>query len=219
MTVGGDADGLTLYGYWRSSAAYRVRLALAWKGLDYASIPIDLRHGDQSAPDYLARAPQGLVPLLLDGAAALTQSLAIIEYLDETRPDPPLLPRDPVGRALVRGAAQTIACDIHPINNLRVLRYLKHPLGHNQSEIDVWARHWIAEGLTALEQFAARFGGQFVYGDSLSMADLCLVPQLYNARRVELDLAGYARLCAVEAAVLAKDFLAAAGPEAQMNVS
>lgn len=221
MTAGGDALGnppdLTLYGYWRSSAAYRVRLALAWKRLDYRSIPIDLRHGVQSGPDYLARNPQGLVPLLIDGAAALTQSLAIIEYLDETRPDPPLLPPDPLGRAQVRAAAQLIACDIHPINNLRVLRYLKDPLGHDQAAIDAWARHWIADGLAALEQFSARFGGRFVFGDEFTLADLCLVPQLYNARRVSLDLAGFPRICAIEAAILGNEALAAAHPDANLN--
>ena len=223
MTVGAGADGaapgLTLYGYWRSSAAYRVRLALAWKRLDYLSIPIDLRHGVQSGPDYLARNPQGLVPLLLDGAAALTQSLAIIEYLDETRPEPPLLPPDPLGRAHVRAAAQLIACDIHPINNLRVLRYLKDPMGHDQAEIDAWARHWIAEGLTALEEFSARFGGRFVFGDELTLADLCLLPQLYNARRVSLDLASFSRICAIEEEILGTEFLALAHPDAHMNVS
>jgi maleylacetoacetate isomerase/maleylpyruvate isomerase len=213
----GAAPGLALYGYWRSSAAYRVRLALAWKRLDYTSIPIDLRHGVQVGADYLARNPQGLVPLLTDGGAALTQSLAIIEYLDETRPDPPLLPPDPLDRAQVRAAAQLIACDIHPINNLRVLRYLKDPLGHDQAEIDAWARHWIAAGLAALEQFSVRFGGRFVFGDTLSLADLCLVPQLYNARRVDLDLGAFGRLCAIESMVMGTGIFAAAHPDAQLN--
>ena len=176
---------LTLYGYWRSSAAYRVRLALAWKGLAYDQVPIDLRAGVQAAADYRARNPQGLVPMLEVGGAQLTQSLAIIEYLDEVCPAPPLLPGDALGRARVRAAAQMVAADIHPVNNLRILKYLKSPLGHDQGAIDEWARHWITAGLGALEAFAERHGGRFLYGERVTLADLCLVPQLYNARRVE----------------------------------
>lgn len=211
-------DGqLLLYSYWRSSAAYRVRLALAWKGLAADIVPIDLRQGVQSESAYKAMNPQGLVPLFVEGEHALMQSLAIIEYLDETRPLPPLLPADSLGRAHVRAAAQIIASDIHPINNLRVLRYLKDPLGHDQGTIDAWARHWITAGLTALEAFAARFGGRFLYGDTLTMADLCLVPQLYNARRVATGLTGFPRLLAAEAAVMADTRLASAHPESQLD--
>jgi maleylacetoacetate isomerase len=143
------------------------------------------------------------------------QSLAIIEYLEETHPEPPLLPADAVGRAHVRAAAQIVAADIHPINNLRVLRYLKDPLGHDQAAIDAWARHWISAGLAALEAFAVRFGGRCLYGDRVTLADLCLVPQLYNARRVATDLAQFPRLLATETAILGEKRLAGAAPEAQ----
>jgi maleylacetoacetate isomerase len=206
---------LTLYGYWRSSAAYRVRLALAWKGLSAHHVPVDLRLGEQALPAYLAHNPQGLVPLLIDDGAAIVQSLAIIEYLDECHPEPPLLPASPLGRARVRSAALMIAADIHPLNNTRVQHYLRSPLGHDQPVIDAWMRHWMATGFEALEAFAADHGGRFLHGDALSIADLCLVPQLYNARRFDTDISGYPRLLAVEAAVLAMDFAAAAHPDNQ----
>ena len=211
-------DGLSLFGYWRSSAAYRVRLALAWKRLEYKSISIDLRLDAQAAPDYLAQNPQGLVPLLLTGESALSQSLAIIEYLDETYPRPPLLPADPLGRAYVRAAAQIIACDLHPLNNLRVLRYLKAPLGHDQSEIDRWAMHWMVAGLSALETFADRHGGTFLYGDTLTLADICVIPQLYNARRIDTDVSMFERLVKIESVILAENIFAVAHPEANLNV-
>jgi maleylacetoacetate isomerase len=210
---------LTLYSYWRSSAAYRVRLALAWKGLAATTIPINLIASEQSSEAFRAINPQGFVPLLVDGGAALSQSLAIIEYLDESCPQPPLLPGDAIGRARVRAAALMIAADIHPINNLRVLRYLKGSLGQDQVAIDGWARHWITAGLAGLEGFAASHGGRFLYGDALSLADLCLVPQLYNARRVATDLAGFPRLLAVEAQVLALEFATAAHPDNQPDAS
>ena len=206
---------LTLFGYWRSSAAYRVRLALAWKGLDAAAVPIDLRLGQQAEPDYVARNPQALVPLLIDGDSAISQSLAIIEYLEEVHPAPPLLPVTSLARARVRAAALMVAADIHPINNLRVLKYLKSPLGQDQASIDAWARHWITAGFTGLEAFAAEHGGRFLHGDALSIADLCLVPQLYNARRIATDLAAFPRLLAVEAAIVGQDFAQAAHPDAQ----
>lgn len=210
---------LTLYGYWRSSAAYRVRLALAWKRLDATAVPIDLRLGQQVAPGFVARNPQGLVPLLVDGDSAISQSLAIIEYLEELHPEPPLLPATPLTRARVRAAALMVAADIHPINNLRVLKYLKSPLGHDQASIDAWARHWITAGFTALEAFAAEHGGRFVHGDALSIADLCLVPQLYNARRVATDLAAFPRLLAIESAINAQDFAQVAHPANQPDAS
>ncbi len=212
-------SSLTLFGYWRSSAAYRVRLALAWKGLEYQSIPIDLRLDEQATPEYRARNPQGLVPLLITAGSALSQSLAIIEYLDETHPDRPLLPSDSIGRAHVRAAAQMVACDIHPLNNLRVLRYLKGPLGHDQAEIDAWGRHWIGAGLAALEAFAARHGGSYLYGDTLTLADLCLVPQLYNARRIDTALDGFERLCSIDAKIQAEIIFTPAHPEAHLNVA
>jgi maleylacetoacetate isomerase len=210
---------LTLYSYWRSSAAYRVRLALAWKGLAATTIPINLIASEQSSEAFRAINPQGFVPLLVAGGEALSQSLAIIEYLDESCPLPPLLPGDAIGRARVRAAALMIAADIHPINNLRVLRYLKGSLGQDQAAIDGWARHWITAGLAGLEGFAASHGGRFLHGDALSLADLCLVPQLYNARRVATDLAGFPRLLAVEARVLALEFAAAAHPDNQTDAS
>ncbi|GGE11963.1 maleylacetoacetate isomerase [Polymorphobacter glacialis] len=209
------APELTLFSYWRSSAAYRVRLALAWKGLAYDVVPIDLRTGAQSAPEYTALNPQGLVPLLRIGEVSLTQSLAIIEYLDEVYPEPPLLPGDAVGRARVRAAAQTISSDVHPINNLRVLRYLKEELGASQLQADAWARHWINAGLETLERFAEQFGGRFLFGESMTIADVCLMPQLYNARRVETDLSKYGRLLAIDAKLRENAELALAHPANQ----
>lgn len=210
-------SGLTLYGYWRSSAAYRVRLALGYKGLEVNAVPVELRRSEQSAPAYRAQNPQGLVPLLVDDGEAIPQSLAIIEYLDETHPNPPLLPATALGRARVRAAAAMMAADIHPLGNLRVLNYLKGPLGADQPTVDAWVRHWIGEGLGALEAFAGAYGGQFLHGDAVSIADLCLVPQLYSARRFATDLTAYPRLLAVEARVLALDFAAAAHPDAQAD--
>ncbi len=211
--------GLVLYDYWRSSAAYRVRLALAWKGLAYGSVPIDLRLDVQASAAYREHNPQGLVPLLVVGDDSLAQSLAIIEYLDETHPERPLLPADALGRARVRAAAQAIACDIHPLNNLRVLRYLKGPLGHDDAAADAWARHWIGLGLTALERFAAAFGGRCLYGDTVSLADLCLLPQLYSARRFGTDLSDFVKLCSIERQLSGEKTLAAAHPDAQVNVA
>ncbi len=213
----------TLYSYWRSSASYRVRLALAWKRLDYLVVPIDLRLDEQSSADFRAHNPQGLVPFYTEddasgppaGRVGLGQSLAIIEYLDEQHPYPPLLPPDAAGRAAVRAAAQVVACDTHPLNNLRILRYLKAPLGHSQPEIDAWARHWIKLGFATLELFTQRYRGRFLYGDTLTMADLCLLPQLYNARRVGSDLSVFPNLLAIEATLLELPVLAPAHPESQ----
>ena len=208
---------LTLYGYWRSSAAYRVRLALAWKGLAATHVPIDLRIGEQAGDAFRARNPQGLVPLLDLGGTALTQSLAIIEYLDEMHPQPPLLPADAIGRARVRAAALMVVADVHPLNNPRVGERIRQEFGADQAAIDGWARHWMTLGFTALEAFAAAHSGWFLYGNAVSIADLCLVPQLYNARRVATDLTAFPRLCAVEAAVLALPFTAAAHPDNQAD--
>ena len=210
---------LTLYGYWRSSAAYRVRLALAWKGLGFTAIPIDLRTGEQSGDAYRARNAQGLVPLLDNNGVTLSQSLAIIEYLDETNPEPPLLPADALGRARVRAAALIVVADIHPINNPRVVNRLRSDFGADQAAIDGWARHWMTTGFVTLEAFATAHGGSFVHGDALSIADLCLVPQLYNARRVGTDLAAFPHLRAAEAAVLAQPFAAAAHPDNQPDAT
>ena len=211
-------DGLVLQGYFRSSAAWRVRIALNLKGLGFATIARHLRKREQAAPDYVAKNPQGLVPALeVPGQGVLTQSMAIIEWLEETKPLPPLLPADPWGRARVRSLAQIVACDIHPIQNLRVLAYLKHELGQDQPAIDAFARHWIEAGLGALEARLAREAetGRFCHGDAPGLADLCLVPQLGNARRFGVDLAPYPTVLRIEAACAALPAFEDAAPERQ----
>lgn len=181
---------MKLYTYFRSSAAYRVRIALNLKGIDYEAVPVDLRPGAHPQPEYLARNPQGLIPALEDGGRVISQSLAIIEYLEETHPQPALLPRSALDRARVRSLALAIACDIHPLNNLRVLNYLRSPLGHDEEAVDVWYRHWIAEGLRALEEEAKRSSGDghHMFGAELTLADVCLVPQMFNARRFRCNV-------------------------------
>ena len=205
----------TLYGYWRSSAAYRVRIALALKGLDYDHKGIDLRSGAQGGIGFKVLNPQGLVPYLIDGKVGLNQSLAIIEYLDETYPVPRFLPDDAVGRARVRAAAMAIACDIHPLNNLRVLKYLKDPLSHGQAEIDGWQQHWIESGFAALEEIAEASPGPYLFGESVTMADICLVPQMYNARRVRADLSQFSRLVEIDKALNALPAVRKSRPEGQ----
>jgi maleylacetoacetate isomerase len=187
---------MKLYGYFRSSAAFRVRIALNLKQLDYETAAIHLRRNDQSKPDYRGLNPQGLVPALEDGGQTLIQSLAIIEYLDELYPEPPLLPNNPADRARVRALADIVACDIHPINNLRVLRYLTHQLGHDEAVIAAWYNHWIAAGFRAIEPLLARDARTeaFCHGDSPGLADIALVPQVVNAERYQLDLAPYPTL-------------------------
>jgi len=186
---------LRLYTYFRSSAAYRVRIALNLKGLDYQAIPVHLLKdgGQQLQPDYRALNPAALVPTLQDAALTLTQSLAILEYLEETRPQPPLLPADAAGRARVRALALTVACDIHPLNNLRVLRYLEHTLKIGADARQEWYRHWIMDGMTALETHlsADPATGLFCHGDTPTIADCCLIPQVYNAERFGIDLTLY----------------------------
>jgi maleylacetoacetate isomerase len=197
--------GATLYSYFRSSASWRVRIALAWKGLPAQIVPVHLLRGggEQHGAAYRAVNPQELVPSLLDEGRVLTQSVAILEYLEERHPQPPLLPAGAAERARVRALVQAIACDIHPLNNLRVLQYLKHRLGHDQAQVDEWYRHWVALGFAALEtQLAPASEGPFCCGAAMSMADVLLVPQVANARRVQLDLAPYPRLCAIEAGLL-----------------
>lgn len=205
----------TLYGYWRSSAAYRVRIALALKGLDYEHKGIDLRTGAQSGVGFKSLNPQGLVPYLIDGEVGLNQSLAIIEYLDEIYPEPKLLPDEPLARARVRAAALTIACDIHPINNLRVLNYLKSPLGHDQAEVETWAQHWIETGFAALEEIAEGSPGPYLFGGAVTLADVCLVPQMYNARRMRADLTHFPKLVEIDKALNALPAVAKSRPEAQ----
>jgi maleylacetoacetate isomerase len=209
---------MKLYDYFRSSAAYRVRIALNLKGLAPERVFIHLRKNAQRAADYLAVNPQGLVPTLVtDDGAVLTQSLAIIEYLDETHPAPPLLPAAPLPRARVRSLALAVACDIHPIDNLRVLRYLLHTVGVAEEQKDAWYKYWIDVGLEALELQLSRdpATGRFCHGDAPTLADICLVPQLANARRVKMDLSPYPTLTRIEAACQALPAFAAAEPSRQ----
>ncbi len=194
---------MKLYDYFRSSAAYRVRIALNLKGQAPQREFVHLRKGDQRAEEYLALNPQGLVPsLVTDGGDVLTQSLAILEWLDETYPQPPLLPADAAGRARVRAIALSVACDIHPINNLRVLNYLTGTFGVTEAQRNGWYKYWIDVGLEALETRLARerATGRFCHGDTPTIADICLVPQLANARRVAFDFTPYPTVMRIEAA-------------------
>ena len=217
------SDALTLYSYWRSSAAYRVRIGLNLKGLAYETRPVHLVRdgGEQHADDYRALNPQALVPMLVDGERRITQSLAILEYLDETFPKPALLPADTRGRARVRSLAMLVACDIHPLNNLRVLQYLKRENGLEQPAIDAWMLHWMREGFAAMEAMLADAPGTgtFCHGETPTIADCCLVPQLYNARRFALDLSPYPTLVRIEADCLALPAFDAARPENQPDAA
>jgi maleylacetoacetate isomerase len=209
---------LTLYTYFRSSAAWRVRIALAWKGLRYQSIPVHLVKdgGQQHAASYREINPQGLVPALVDHGIALSQSLAICEYLEEQHPTPPLLPATAVDRARARSLAYAIAADIHPINNLRVLQYLKRELGHGQEEADAWYRHWIQTGFAALEAELTRLGStQYCVGSAVSLADICLVPQVFNARRFHVDLTPYPHIVAIDAHLMTLPAFADTHPNQQ----
>jgi len=209
---------LTLYGYPLSSAAYRVRIALALKGVKVSTVNKQLRRGEHRHKDYLKINPQGFVPVLvLEDGTVLTQSLAIIEWLEESYPLPPLLPADPTARARVRSLCLLIACDIHPLNNLRVLQHLEANLNLAQAARDEWYRHWIATGFAALEDSLGRDDarGRFCFGDQPGMADLCLVPQIYNARRYSVDLTPYPRIAAIDAACGELPAFAGAAPEKQ----
>lgn len=210
-------QAMKFYGYWRSSAAYRCRIAFNLKGVAAELVPIHLRKGDQRAEEFLRLNPQGLVPALDIGGRVLTQSLAIIEWLDETRPEPPLLPRDPLARAEIRAFALAIAADIHPLNNLRILKYLKSPLGHDQPTIDAWYRHWVEDGLAACERLVLAEGrrGPYCFGETPSLADICLVPQIANARRLASDLSACPTLVAIDAHCAEHPAFAAAAPERQ----
>ncbi len=208
---------MRLYGYFRSSAAFRVRIALNLKGLGYEGASIHLRRGDQAQAGFLAVNPQGLVPALETDGQILIQSIAIIEYLDETHPEPPLLPRDAAGRARVRALAAIVACDIHPLNNLRVLRYLHRPLGQDQTAIETWYNHWIDAGFQALESMLAGDArtGAFCHGDAPGLADIALVPQVVNAERYELDLAPYPTINRIFENCIKLDAFADAHPNRQ----
>jgi maleylpyruvate isomerase len=207
---------MILFDYFRSSAAYRVRIALNLKGLAAERRFVHLRKGEQRAPGYLEKNPQGFVPTLVVGPLNLTQSLAIIEYLDEKHPLPPLMPPGAEDRAFVRAIALAIACDIHPLNNLRVLQYLYKQLGVEEPARDEWYRHWIREGFAAIEsQLAARATGPYCFGDTPTIADVCLVPQVANANRLDVDLAPYPRIRAIDAACLALPAFADAHPSRQ----
>jgi maleylacetoacetate isomerase len=210
-----------LYNYFRSSAAYRVRIALNLKGLAYEYIAIHLTKGEQRAEAYLAVNAQALVPALVDDGATLTQSLAIIEYLDERHPAPPLLPGDACERARVRSIALAIACDIHPLNNLRVLHYLTRVLNVGEDAKNTWYRHWIDVGLAALEAQLAKdpATGTFCHGDAPTLADICLVPQLANARRLAVPLEPYPTLLRIDEHCRLLDAFANAAPERQPDAA
>lgn len=204
-----------LHDYFRSSAAYRVRIALNLKGIEYESRQVDLRDDAQKSAEYRALNPQGLVPMLEIDGHRLTQSLAIINYLDIRYPVPPLIPAVAAERAHVVAMAMTVACDIHPLNNLRVLKYLKNELGHSQADVDRWYTHWIREGLPALEAMAKPNAGKFLFGDAPTGADVCLVPQLYNARRFNVPIGDFPTLLRAEENANNLDAFAAAHPDRQ----
>ena len=202
-----------LYDYFRSSAAYRVRIALNLKGIDYESVPVNLAEGAQKEAGYRARNPQGFVPMLEMEGQRLTQSLAIIDWLDATVPEPRLVPADPADRAHAMALALAIACDIHPLNNLRVLKYLGGPLGQDEETRNAWYAHWIAEGFAALETLAAPRAGRFLFGDAPGIADVCLVPQMFNARRFAVPLDDFPTLVRADAEACQIPAFAAAHPD------
>ena len=208
---------MQLYTYFRSSAAYRLRIALNLKGLDYDSVAVNLPGGAHREAEFEAVNPQRLVPALVDGGRTLIQSVAQMEYLEETRPEPPLLPADPHERARVRALVQIVACDIHPLNNLRVLKYLQEKLGHDDAARDAWYAHWVAEGFAAVERLLADSDrtGTFCHGDTPGMADVCLVPQAFNAERFKCPLDPYPTVMRIYEACSALEAFAAAHPARQ----
>jgi len=206
---------IRLHDYWRSGAAYRVRIALNLKGIAYESIPHDLRQGAQRDGAYLAINPQGLVPALETGGITLTQSLAIIEWLEEIQPFPPLLPATAGQRAIVRAMAQTICCDIHPINNLRVLNAIRGDFGADESTVRSWIHRWTTDGFAALEPLIERYGQGFAFGDNPTMADCCLVPQVYAAHRFDVPLHGFPSILSATRRCQDNAAFASAHPDAQ----
>ena len=205
----------TLHGYWRSGAAYRVRLALNIKGVAYEQVAHDLRKGEQGAAAFLALQPQGLVPALVADDAVLIQSLAIMEWLEETYPSPALLPSVLADRAVVRAMSALVACDIHPLNNLRVLKALRSDFGAEEAQVQRWIARWIEAGFAPLEALIAKHGAGYCFGDSPTIADCCLIPQVYSARRFDVDLASFPRITAVADRAGREPAFVAAEPERQ----
>ncbi|WP_029043527.1 maleylacetoacetate isomerase [Cupriavidus sp. WS] len=210
---------MKLYSYFRSSASYRVRIALNLKGLPYDYAPVHLLRdgGQQLLPAYRALNPDALVPTLVDDDHVLMQSVAMVEYLDETHPEPPLLPGSALDRAYIRAVALEVACEIHPLNNLRVLKYLKHTLGVTEEAKDAWYRHWVELGFEAVNTNLARSGkaGRFCFGDTPTLADICLVPQVFNAQRFNIDVSRYAAIAKAFEACMALPAFQQAEPKAQ----
>jgi len=206
---------ITLHGYWRSTASYRVRIALALKNIDYRHATHDLRTGEQKTDAYLALSPQGLVPTLEEDGAVISQSLAIMEWLDERWPKRPLLPRDPDDRAVVRSMAQIVACDIHPLNNLRVLTALREELNAGEDQVQNWIGRWIQDGFDALEVLVRRHSGLYSFGDEPSLADCCLIPQIYAANRFSVPLDAYPKLVEIADRANLLEGFSRAAPERQ----
>jgi len=207
--------GLVLHSYWRSSASYRVRIALNLKGLAYEQVTHDLRTGAQGLPAYQSLNPQMMVPALETEDLVIPQSPAILEWLEERYPEPPLLPKDPDGRAIVRAMAALVACDIHPLNNLRVLKALREDLSATPDQVNRWIARWIQDGFAALEPLISRHGGTFAFGDAPTLADCCLVPQVYSAERFGVDLTPYPKIVAVASNAQGLPAFAAAHPSRQ----
>ncbi len=202
-----------LFDYYRSSAGYRVRIALNLKGIAYERVPVNLLKSEQREAEYRARNPQGLVPMLEHEGRRITQSLAIIDYLEQLVPEPRLIPEHPADRAPVMGMALLIACDVHPLNNLRVLKYLTGPLGQDEGAKSRWIAHWVSEGFSALEMVAAERAGRFLFGDTPTLADICLVPQMFNARRFNVPVDDYPLLVRADAEANRLEAFVAAHPD------
>ena len=211
---------MRLYSYFRSSAAYRVRIALNVKGVDYETVTVDLPGGAHRLPGFRAVNPQATIPTIDDGGTILWQSLAIIEYLDTRYPSPRLIPAEPVARARVQALAQLVACEVHPLNNLRVLTYLRRELALDEAAVAKWYSHWVAEAFAPLETFVGRWsGGRYCFGDALSIADVYLVPQMYNARRFDCDLKAYPTLVRIAQALEQEPAIARAAPHLQPDAA